>query len=490
MAVQNKNNNKKKNNVVKLHYMPRFNVGILLLTVIFIYLLISLYLYITKDKVLTYEVNAGQLVSDNTFSGIVLFDESAETSSVSGHINYFLGEDERAGAKTIICIVDETGSVSSALSANVMENGISTTAVNNIGHKLINYAKSYDPLDYHQTYNLLSTVTSSVNGFNAQYKVANLEALIGAGNNTVHIVRPSQSTLVSYTTDSLLGTTKDNITYAAFSTDNYTVSNLQNRDLIAVGDILYRKINSDSWEVVFPLTQNQVNLYADMSSVKVNFLSQNITTTAGFSIIYTSDGNYGLLTLSNYVVNFLDTRFVDFEISQNVSSGLKIPVSSVCEKEFYTIPTQYGCVGGDNSNTGFTLLTYDTQGNQTQKFIEATYYAEIDGYYYVNKDLFGVGDCIVMPPVSDTEAETSGEGEDNADNTVTNVADRKYIIGTVATLKGTYCVNKGYCQFRQVEILDRNDEYYIVKLGTKYGLSIYDHIILNADMVTENQIMY
>ena len=71
-----------------------------------------------------------------------------------------------------------------------------------------------------------------------------------------------------------------------------------------------------------------------------------------------------------------------------------------------------------------------------------------------------------------------------------SVTDEKYIIGTVSILKGAYCVNKGYCQFRQVEILDRNDEYYIVKLGTKYGLSIYDHIILNADMVTENQIMY
>ena len=70
------------------------------------------------------------------------------------------------------------------------------------------------------------------------------------------------------------------------------------------------------------------------------------------------------------------------------------------------------------------------------------------------------------------------------------ITDEKYIIGTVAVLKGAYCVNKGYCQFRQVEILDRNDEYYIVKMGTKYGLSIYDHIILNSDMVTENQIMY
>lgn len=125
-------------------------------------------------------------------------------------------------------------------------------------------------------------------------------------------------------------------------------------------------------------------------------------------------------------------------------------------------------------NSGFILLTYDTQGNQTRKFIEATYYAEIDGYYYVNKDNFNIGDCLVKPPSEDE----------------VTITDEKYIIGTVAVLKGAYCVNKGYCQFRQVEIIDRNDEYYIVKMGTKYGLSIYDHIILNADMVTENQIMY
>ena len=125
-------------------------------------------------------------------------------------------------------------------------------------------------------------------------------------------------------------------------------------------------------------------------------------------------------------------------------------------------------------NPGFILLTYDTQGNQTRKFVEATYYAEIDGYYYVNKDNFNIGDCIVKPPSEDE----------------VTITDEKYIIGTVAVLKGAYCVNKGYCQFRQVEILDRNDEYYIIKMGTKYGLSIYDHIILNADMVTENQIMY
>ena len=338
----------------------------------------------------------------------------------------------------------------------------------------MNYVKSYNSLDFYQAYNLLNNVSSAVNGYNAEYKVAGLEALIGEGNNNVHIVKPAKSTMVSYMVDSLFGLDENSISASVFNMDSYTVDNLRNRDLIGVGDTLYRSIDSDNWKVVFPLTENQINQYSDMSYVKVRFLSQNLTMNAGFSIIYTADGGYGMLSLSKYVVNFLDTRFVDFEISQSISSGLKIPVSAVGEKEFYTIPTEYGCVGGDDMNSGFILLTYDTQGNQTRKFIEATYYAEIDGYYYVNKDNFNIGDCIVKPPSEDE----------------VTITDEKYIIGTVAVLKGAYCVNKGYCQFRQVEILDRNDEYYIVKMGTKYGLSIYDHIILNSDMVTENQIMY
>ncbi len=466
--------NKKNNNVTKLHYMPRLNIGILLLIVVFVYLIISIVLYMTKEKVLTYEVSAGQLVSDNTFSGIIILDETVENSSVAGYIKYFLNDDERAGVETIIGIVDETGTVTSSLAAASADGGISSSAVNSIAHKLVNFSKTFDAHDYYETYNVLDNISATVNGYNAEYMVESLENLIEDGNNFVHLIKPSQSTMVSYYVDSLCGITEDKVTAVSFEQESYSITNLRNRELVGVGDTLYRKINSDNWKIVFPLTENQVSQYADVTSVKISFLSQDIATTADFSIIYNADGSYGMISLSKYLVNFIDTRFVDFEISQNTASGLKIPISAVCEKEFFTIPNEYGYVGGDDASTGFILLTYDTQGNQTRKFVEATYYADIDGYYYVNKDIFNVGDCIVKPP---SENEISYE-------------DDKYIIGTVATLKGAYCINKGYCQFRQVSIIDRNDEYYIIERGTTYGLSIYDYIILNADMVSENQIMY
>ena len=48
-------------------------------------------------------------------------------------------------------------------------------------------------------------------------------------------------------------------------------------------------------------------------------------------------------------------------------------------------------------------------------------------------------------------------------------------------------MNKGYADFKQINILYQNDEYAIVKSNTKYGLNVYDYIVLNADTVSDDQ---
>lgn len=65
-----------------------------------------------------------------------------------------------------------------------------------------------------------------------------------------------------------------------------------------------------------------------------------------------------------------------------------------------------------------------------------------------------------------------------------------YTMKEMQTLKGVYCINKGYAVFRQISILCENDDYYIVKEGIPYGLSNYDHIILDGSMVTEEEVVF
>ena len=62
-----------------------------------------------------------------------------------------------------------------------------------------------------------------------------------------------------------------------------------------------------------------------------------------------------------------------------------------------------------------------------------------------------------------------------------------FTVSKRATLIGVYNINKGYADFKQITILDSNDEYAIVKPNTRYGLSVYDYIVLNAESVRDDQ---
>ena len=110
---------------------------------------------------------------------------------------------------------------------------------------------------------------------------------------------------------------------------------------------------------------------------------------------------------------------------------------------------------------------FDDKGNVVIKGIKADIYEENDTYYYVSMNDFESGDIIMLTD-----------------------SDETYIVGTMEELTGVYCVNRGYAVFRKVNILEENSEYCIISKGTKYGLSIYDHIVLDYSTANENEIIH
>ena len=60
----------------------------------------------------------------------------------------------------------------------------------------------------------------------------------------------------------------------------------------------------------------------------------------------------------------------------------------------------------------------------------------------------------------------------------------------VQILHGVYNINKGYAVFREITVIDENEEYCIVESNNIYGLAAYDYIVLNSQDVTEDQIVY
>lgn len=125
--------------------------------------------------------------------------------------------------------------------------------------------------------------------------------------------------------------------------------------------------------------------------------------------------------------------------------------------------------GGDSTETGFNREIYLASGI-TVEFVPTEIYYSQDGNYYIEiggENGFNQGDYIVKP--------------DSAD---------RYQIGVSASLQGVYNINKGYAVFKQIDVLVSNDEYYTVKKNMTYGLSVYDHIVLDAKTVTEGELIY
>jgi hypothetical protein len=159
---------------------------------------------------------------------------------------------------------------------------------------------------------------------------------------------------------------------------------------------------------------------------------------------------------------------VDIEIEDDDEEGLKIPNSAIAQKEFFIIPAQYMTKGGSDGDDGVLMEKYNEEGNVEYVFVETTVYSSNDDEYYVDNTNLSVGDYICNP-------------EDTSD---------KMAVSKSGTLTGVYNMNKGYADFKQITILAQNDEYAIVSSNTKYGLTVYDRIVLDASSVDTDEFIY
>ena len=111
--------------------------------------------------------------------------------------------------------------------------------------------------------------------------------------------------------------------------------------------------------------------------------------------------------------------------------------------------------------------TYTEDGTATTEFIETTIYGETETEYYLDDMTLRIGDYIVMPDSEET-----------------------FAISKRGSLTGVYNINKGYADFKQINVLYNNEEYSIVKSNTQYGLNVYDYIVLDASMVVDDELIY
>lgn len=450
--------------IIKYRKPRNINVGMIIFACIFIYMAFSVYAYITKEKVQFYEVTEGNIVKNRYYTGLIIREEEVEHTDQAGHINYYVREGKKVAVGSTIYSIDETGALKTLLSENMDESvPLKDEQVQLIKNQLSTFSLHFDHMNYYSVYNLKNSLESTVLDHMNDQILDYIDSLVDQQGISFKQIRAKRAGVVSYIIDEYEGFDPSQITESDFDRNN------QKRNVVKPGDMIekeapvFKYILSDQWSVLFPLSDNDIKEYSQEEELQIKFLGRDYTVSAGYSVFVGADGNkYGKLNFNKYILQFLSERYIDFEIIAERSAGLKIPVSSVTSKNFFLVPEGFLAQGGNSSDSGFYKEVYSESGSSIQ-FISTTLYYSDGEYYYIDSDEgmnIKAGDYIVKPDSSD-----------------------RYQIGATAALDGVYNINKGYTVFKQIEVADQNDEYYTVKKNTKYGLAVYDHIVLDADMV-------
>lgn len=438
------------------------NIGTIIFIAVFIYLVVSLIMYLTSNHVQSYQVMSGPLAKNNTYTGLVIRSEQVISADSGGYITYYARENSR---------VKRYGAVYSVSPSEQDREGteVSEATLSSIRKHVRDYAATFSPKDFHNVYSFKYSLEGDVLD-NTLADSPDLVTNTGAssitfGNQTISTC-PLDG-MVSYCIDGYENFTVEDITADSLDRNSYHATDLKVSGQIKAGQQIYKLVNSENWSLIIPLTSRQIVQMTDKKTMRVKFLADDITQTAAFSILTMNNGSYyGKLDFTKGVIRYLDSRFLDIELVTNAATGLKVPVTSVVSKKFYTIPEEYGTQGGDSNSVGFLKYTRADDGSESSVFITPTIYNKQDGKYYIDTMDFDEGDIIMKEGTS---------------------SDR-YVINSTDTLEGVYCTNKGYAMFRRVNIIDKNEQYCLVENGTSYGISQFDYIVMDSSKVRELEV--
>lgn len=444
------------------------NIGTVMFGVLLMYMIFSMVVYMTSTHIESYQVTSGPLSRNETYTGLAIREESVFTASSGGYITYYAREGNKVSANGAVY------SLSTVKSADT-EVTLDHEALSGIKEDMLSLSKGFSSSNFNTIYSFKYDLSGSI----LQYATEDSDSTTTVSGQSIS--RAQMSGVVLYSVDGYEDKTVDSLTEGDFNQNSYQETDLKTDEQVQTGDEVYKLVTSETWSLLIPLSDKQAVKLSDLTTVKVKFSRDNATQSGSFSILEIDGSKYGKIDFSRGVIRYASERFLDIELVANTVTGLKIPQTSIVEKECYLIPSDY-VTTDDEGNRCFLVTSKNRNGETVNTYVSTTIYATIEEetaatsgdteaestyIYYVDRDDFSEGDAILN---SDT-------GE-------------KYVIGASDTIQGVYCINQGYAVFCRIEILDQNEEYAIVSSSTSSGISRYDRIVSNANELDEEDILY
>lgn len=460
------------NKIIPMKKSININIGFLFFLTIFVYIIICVFMFFSSKHITGYQVKKGSLSVSNIYEGIALRDETVVSAGSSGYINYFSTEGEKVGTGNLVCGIDETGALQDYISQNSESgaNSLSEKDFSSLKNEMINFSSSFDEKNFSSTYDFKYAIQGDVLKFSNRNLLNSLEDLTSQ-SALIKLCNSPASGIVIYSIDGFENQNASSVNEEWFKKDKYEENKLQliNNAIVSIGDPIFKLSNNENWSIIIQVDPERVDELVEEKYIKVKFLKNQYESWGKVTpITGTDDGSYIQLSFTNSMITFVQDRFISIELLLDSETGLKVPNSAICEKSFFIVPQDYITKGGDGEDC-VLRETFNEDGQMVPSYVPVTIYSEDSNNMevYLDDSSLRLGDRLDKPDSSDT-----------------------FVISKSGTLTGVYNINKGYADFKEIEVLNANAEYSIVKSNSAYGLVAYDYIVLDADSVETDEFIY
>lgn len=461
----------RKTKKIKKYRKPlNLNIGMLIFGAVLIYVVYCVINYLNSDPPRPYEVQEGSLATNSVYRGVALRNELVVTAQNAGYLNYYAREGERVAKGDVVYTLDESGRFQEYQeSLSLGENSLSRQDLLKFRSEIVEFMHGFDPKNFSPAYNFKYELSGTV------LRLANASMLQDLYDNngfdgTFLTCRAASTGIVAYWMDGYEALTPEQVTQDVLENKNYEKKQLMGTGLAATGDPVYKLSLNEDWSIVIPVEAEEGAMLESEGYVKVRFLKNQYESWASVKLLLNPDGKYYVqLDFNNSMITFISERFLEVEILLDEETGLKIPNSAIAKRDFYLVPEAYISQSGTDGDQGVIRRIYLEDGTPSSEFVETDMYSydEEQKEYYIDVTALNMGDVLIKPDSQET-----------------------YTVSRMQTLIGVYNMNRGYADFREIEIIAQNDEYAIVKSNTQYGLNVYDNIVLEASSVTDSQFLF
>lgn len=455
-------------NVIKYPKEKHLNIGIVIFGIIFVYLLATIIMYLTAPKITVYEVRQGSILKDNAYTGLALREETVVYADSPGYVNFYAQDNSKVKVGTKIYTLSSQKLDFEQETVTETKNTLSNEEKHALLLKIQSYNNQFQESDFSSTYQLKNEIQSSLNKITSQGKTDQINSLISSGAySDLTVKTATKDGVLVCLTDGMEELSIENISREHLKKTNYKKNELSSNQKVSAGEPIYKLVTDDKWNLLIEVSEETQTALKNKKTVKVNFKKDNQEMKASITFLKQFDKPVLCLSFDNSMIRYINERYLDIELILEDESGLKIPKSAETSKDFYVIPKSYLTVGGNSSKDGVMRKQINSKGETITEFINVTVYYEEDEYIYLDPNAFDKGDVLIKPESLET-----------------------YELKDTRSLKGVYCINKGYAVFKQIQILCESDEYYIIEEGNSFGLSNYDHIALDSSNIKENDVVF